>query len=158
LLIKDIHEDPKLELQLIATGMHLSPEFGLTYREIEKDGYCISKKIEIALSADTPTAVTKSTGLGMIGFADAFKDLKPDMVLVLGDRYEILAIRAAVLAARISYRSPNTRTMSGFRSLNASANPIMPSPVDLVTAVGVSAESAISIFLEIQYPSFSISL
>lgn len=101
MLIKDIHEDPKLELQLIATGMHLSPEFGLTYREIEKDGYCISKKIEISLSADTPTAVTKSTGLGMIGFADAFKDLKPDMVLILGDRYEILAASIAALIARI---------------------------------------------------------
>lgn len=81
--------------------MHLSPEFGLTYREVEKDGFPIAKKIEMALSADTSTAVTKSTGLGMIGFADAFQVLKPDIVVVLGDRYEMLAASTAALIARI---------------------------------------------------------
>ena len=101
LLIKDIHEDPKLELQLIATGMHLSPEFGLTYKEIEKDGFKIYKKVEMILSADTPVAITKSTGLGMIGFAEAFADLKPDLVIVLGDRYELLSVCTSALFARI---------------------------------------------------------
>jgi len=100
-LMKGIQEEPDLDLHIIATGMHLSPEFGLTYREIEKDGFHIDKKVEMVLSADTPTAIAKSTGLGMIGFADVFKDLKPDLVLVLGDRYEMLAACIASLFARI---------------------------------------------------------
>ena len=70
-LMKGIQEEPSLELQIIATGMHLSPEFGLTYKEIEKDGYHIDRKVEMLLSADTPSAISKSTGLGMVGFADA---------------------------------------------------------------------------------------
>jgi GDP/UDP-N,N'-diacetylbacillosamine 2-epimerase (hydrolysing) len=81
--------------------MHLSPEFGQTYKEIVKDGFHIYKKVEMLLSGDTPSAITKSTGLGMIGFADAFADLKPDLVLVLGDRFEILAASIAALYARI---------------------------------------------------------
>jgi len=100
-LMKDIQEVPEFELQIIVTGMHLSPEFGQTYKEIEKDGFHIYKKVEMLLSGDTPSAITKSTGLGMIGFADAFADLKPDLVLVLGDRFEILAASIAALYARI---------------------------------------------------------
>ena len=96
-----IKKSSRLELKIIATGMHLSTEFGLTYREIEKDGFHIDRKIEMVLSADTPSAIVKSTGLGMIGFADAFQDLQPDMVLVLGDRYELLAAAFAAVAARI---------------------------------------------------------
>ena len=65
-LMREIQEDPDLELQIIATGMHLSPEFGLTYREIEKDGFTIDKKVEMLLSSDTPVGVSKSMGLGMI--------------------------------------------------------------------------------------------
>jgi GDP/UDP-N,N'-diacetylbacillosamine 2-epimerase (hydrolysing) len=100
-LMKGIQEDPELELQLIATGMHMSPEFGLTYREIEKDGFTINKKIEMIISADTPSAISKSTGIGLIGFSDAFVDLASDIVIILGDRYELLAASAAALFARI---------------------------------------------------------
>ena len=84
-VMKGIQENHELELQIIATGMHMSPEFGLTYREIEKDGFTINKKIEMILSADTPSAISKSTGIGIIGFSDAFVDLAPDIVIVLGD-------------------------------------------------------------------------
>jgi len=101
LLMKSIKDDSNLELVIIATGSHLSPEFGLTYKEIENDGFQINKKIEMVLSADTPSAIAKSTGLGMIGFADALSDLKPDVMIVLGDRYELLAASFAAVTARI---------------------------------------------------------
>ncbi|MES9905379.1 MAG: UDP-N-acetylglucosamine 2-epimerase [Sedimenticola sp.] len=100
-VIEGILHSTELELQVIATGMHLSPEFGLTYCDIEADGFQIDRKVEMLLSSDTPVGVTKSMGLGMIGFADAFAELKPDLVLVLGDRYEILAAASAALIARI---------------------------------------------------------
>lgn len=100
-LLKDIATDPELELQIIATGMHLSPEFGLTYRQIETDGFAIDAKVEMLLSADTPVAVTKSLGLGVIGFADSLDRLSPDIVVVLGDRFEILAAAQAAMLARI---------------------------------------------------------
>lgn len=96
-----IRDAGTLELQVIATGMHLSPEFGLTYQEIEQDGFVIDCKIECLLSADTPSAVTKSMGLGLIGFADAYARLKPDLLVVLGDRYEILSAVSAALIARV---------------------------------------------------------
>lgn len=100
-LMKMIQTDPLLELQVIATNMHLSPEFGLTYREIENDGFVINKKVEMLLSADTATSVVKSLGLGMIGFADAYDDLKPDLVVVLGDRYEMLGAVSSALFFQI---------------------------------------------------------
>jgi UDP-hydrolysing UDP-N-acetyl-D-glucosamine 2-epimerase len=100
-LMRMIRDDTGLCLQIIATNMHLSPEFGHTYREIEKDGFRIDKKVEMLLSSDTANATTKSVGLGVIGFADAFEDLKPDLLLVLGDRYEILAAVTAALFYRI---------------------------------------------------------
>ncbi|NQT27642.1 UDP-N-acetylglucosamine 2-epimerase (hydrolyzing) [candidate division KSB1 bacterium] len=100
-LMKGIQEDFNLELQIIVTGMHLSPEFGLTYQEIKSDGFYINRKVEMLLSADTPSAISKSTGLGMIGFADAFADLKPDIIIVLGDRFEILAASISAMFARI---------------------------------------------------------
>src|SRR5690625_1873028 len=90
-LMKEIKEDPELELQIIVTGMHLSPEFGLTYREIEKDGFVINEKVEMLLSSDTSVGTVKSLGLGMIGFSDALSRLDPDIVVLLGDRFEILA-------------------------------------------------------------------
>jgi UDP-N-acetyl-D-glucosamine 2-epimerase, UDP-hydrolysing len=97
--IKAIEEDKDLQLQLIATGMHLSPEFGLTYKEIEKAGFTIDKKIEILLSSDTPIGISKSMGLAMISFSEAFAELKPDIILVLGDRFEIFsAVSAAMIA------------------------------------------------------------
>lgn len=100
-LMKAIKEDESLELQVIVTNMHLSPEFGLTYKEIERDGFFINKKVEMLLSSDTANATTKSVGLATIGFADAYEDLKPDMIVVLGDRYEILAAVSAALFYKI---------------------------------------------------------
>jgi len=100
-VMEGIRNSLKLELQVIATGMHLSPEFGLTYREIEKDGFRIDRKVEMLLSSDTPIGITKSMGLGLIGFADALNELKPDLLLVLGDRYEIFAAVSAAMVARI---------------------------------------------------------
>lgn len=96
-LMGAIQADKALNLQVIATNMHLSPEFGLTYKEIEKDGFRIDKKVEMLLSSDTQNAITKSVGLAMIGFADAYEDLKPDIIVVLGDRFEILAAVSAAL-------------------------------------------------------------
>ena len=100
-VMEEIRESASLELKVIATGMHLSPEFGLTYRDIEADGFRIDRKVEMLLSADTPSAISKSMGLAMIGFADAYDQLRPDLLLVLGDRYEILAAATAAMIARI---------------------------------------------------------
>jgi UDP-N-acetylglucosamine 2-epimerase (non-hydrolysing)/GDP/UDP-N,N'-diacetylbacillosamine 2-epimerase (hydrolysing) len=99
--MKDIQQDPDLELQIIATCMHLSPEYGLTARTIEADGFRIDAKVEMLLSSDTAVGVTKSMGLALIGFADAFENLRPDLIVVLGDRFEILAAASAALVARI---------------------------------------------------------
>jgi len=100
-LMEEINGSAGLELQIIATGMHLSPEFGLTHREIEEAGFHINFKVEMLLSADTSTAVTKSMGLGLIGFADAYQQLSPDIIVLLGDRFEIFAAAAAALIAKI---------------------------------------------------------
>ena len=100
-LITQIDEDKEFELQLIVTGMHLSPEFGFTYKEIEKDGFLISDKIEILMSSDTDIGISKSTGLTLISFSETYNRLKPDMVILLGDRYEILAAALAAYIAKI---------------------------------------------------------
>jgi len=100
-LIAAIDNDKDLQLQIIATNMHLSPEFGLTYKEIEQDGFVIDRKVEMLLSSDTANGTTKSVGLATIGFADAFEDLHPDIIVVLGDRYEILAAVTASLFYKI---------------------------------------------------------
>ena len=100
-VMQGIKDDAGLALQIIVTGMHLSPEFGLTYREIEKDGFQIDRKVEMLTSSDTSVGIAKSMGLGMIGFADALDDLKPDLIVVLGDRFEIFAAVSAALVARI---------------------------------------------------------
>jgi GDP/UDP-N,N'-diacetylbacillosamine 2-epimerase (hydrolysing) len=99
--MKEIQADARLQLQLIATGMHLSPEFGLTYRDIEADGFQIDAKVEMLLSSDTPTGIAKSIGLGTIGMADAFASLQPDIVVLLGDRFEIFSAAQAALVGRI---------------------------------------------------------
>lgn len=101
LLMNKLKIDDDLEMQLIVTGMHLSPEFGLTFRQIEKDGFLINKKIDMLLSGDTPAAISKSIGLGVIGFADAYQELRPDIIVVLGDRFEILAATQAAMVSRI---------------------------------------------------------
>lgn len=100
-LMAEIAQHPFLELQVAATGMHLSPEFGSTYQEIEEAGFTIDAKVEMLLSADSDTAVTKSMGLGIIGFADAYVRLQPDIIVVLGDRFEIFAATSAALIAGI---------------------------------------------------------
>ena len=99
-LMKEIEVDNEFELQIIATGMHLSPEFGLTYKEIEKD-FKIDKKIEMLLSSDTAIGISKSMGLAQISFAEAYEDLKPDIIVLLGDRYEIFSAASAALIANI---------------------------------------------------------
>jgi GDP/UDP-N,N'-diacetylbacillosamine 2-epimerase (hydrolysing) len=101
LLMQEIQNEPELELQVIATGMHLSPEFGLTYREIEEAGFVINAKVEMLLSADTASGITKSMGLGLIGFSDVYSKFSPDLIVVLGDRFEIFASVAAALIAGI---------------------------------------------------------
>ncbi|MAB50717.1 UDP-N-acetylglucosamine 2-epimerase [Marinobacter sp.] len=100
-LMDEIAQHAQLDLQVAVTGMHLSPEFGSTYHEIESAGFAIDAKVEMLLSADSETAITKSMGLGMIGFADAYERLHPDIVVVLGDRFEIFAATSAALIAGI---------------------------------------------------------
>lgn len=100
-LIEKVNKDIELELQLVVTGMHLSREFGLTYHEIEEDGFPIRAKIEMLLGSDTPVGITKSMGVALIGFADYFEVNKPDIVVILGDRYEMLMTASAAMIARI---------------------------------------------------------
>ena len=100
-VIDKVYHSDLLELQLVVTGMHLSTEFGLTYKEIEEDGYPITSKVEMLLGSDTPVGITKSMGVAMIGFADCFDQNKPDIVVILGDRYEMLAAASAAMIARI---------------------------------------------------------
>lgn len=100
-VMQGIREAPELDLQTVVTGMHLAPEFGDTWREIELDGFPIDRKIEMLLGSDTPTAVAKSVGLGTIGFSDALQSLAPHLLLVLGDRFEILSAVTAALFLRI---------------------------------------------------------
>ncbi|WP_216271235.1 UDP-N-acetylglucosamine 2-epimerase [Polynucleobacter sp. AM-25C3] len=100
-VMQGIKDDPALSLQTIVTGMHLSPEFGLTYQAIEGDGFLIDRKVEMLTSSDTSVGIAKSMGLGLIGFADALHELQPDLVVVLGDRFEIFSAVSAALVARI---------------------------------------------------------
>ncbi|WP_419234214.1 UDP-N-acetylglucosamine 2-epimerase [Aliarcobacter cryaerophilus] len=99
-LLKEIEANKEFQLQLIATGMHLSPEFGLTYQTIEKE-FKINKKIEMLLSSDTSVGISKSMGLAQISFAESYDELKPDILVVLGDRYEIFSATSAAMIARI---------------------------------------------------------
>lgn len=100
-VMEGIRETAGLELQVVATGMHLSPEFGLTYREIEKDGFVIDRKVDMKLESATPAGLARSMGLGLIGFGEALEQLQPDLLFVLGDRFEILPAVAAATVARI---------------------------------------------------------
>lgn len=100
-LMKEIVAHDALELQVIASAMHLSPEFGSTLRCIEDDGFKIAAKVEMLLSSNTAVGVVKSMGLGTIGFADALSRLRPDVLVVLGDRFEVLAIVQAALIMQI---------------------------------------------------------
>lgn len=101
LLMQGVHDAPSCELQIVATGMHLSSDYGLTFKEIEQAGLKIDYKIDMQLSSDRPASITKSIGIGVIGFADAYEDLQPDLVVVLGDRFELIAAVTAALIACI---------------------------------------------------------
>lgn len=100
-LMKDIQADPELELQILATGMHFSPEHGETWKTIVQDGFDITESVEMLLSSDSAPAVVKSMGVGLIGFADALKRMQPDLLIVLGDRFEALAVTQAALIMHI---------------------------------------------------------
>ncbi|HMH12524.1 MAG TPA: UDP-N-acetylglucosamine 2-epimerase [Edaphobacter sp.] len=100
-LLEGIRNDPELRLRVLVSGMHLSPECGLTVKEIEKDGYEIAERIETLLSSDTPEAISKSVGLGVIGFAQVFSRWRPDILIVLGDRFEMHAAALAALPFKI---------------------------------------------------------
>lgn len=97
-LAHKIHSDPSLILQIVATGMHLSTEFGLTYKDIDLP---LSKKCEILLSSDTPIGLCKAMGLAQISMCEVYEELKPDIIVVLGDRYEIFACVASAMICRI---------------------------------------------------------
>lgn len=100
-LILRLRASREFSVSVAVTGAHLSPEFGLTYQDIERDGIAIDRKIEILLSADTPSAVSKCMGLALLGFADYFAERSFDAVVLLGDRYETLAVACAAMNARI---------------------------------------------------------
>ena len=100
-LMKEIEADKDFELKIIVTGMHLSAEYGNTFLQIEKDGFEITRKVDMLLSSNSELGVSKSMGLGLMGFADAFSELHPDLVIVLGDRFEIFsAVSAAMIAKK----------------------------------------------------------
>ena len=100
-VMQEIQAAETLQLQILASGMHLSPEFGMTIQEIRADGFEPDETIEILLSSDTPTAICKSMGLAMIGYGEALQRLKPDMVVVLGDRFETFCMAAAAQVCRV---------------------------------------------------------
>lgn len=100
-LLRALRREKTFDVKILVSGMHLSPEFGLTYREIEKDGFPIAEKVEMLLSSDTDAGIAKSTGLGMVGFADALGRLEPDAVLLLGDRFETFAMATAAYLMKI---------------------------------------------------------
>ena len=100
-ILERIQSSSCLELQLIVTGMHLSPEYGSTYQQIEKDGFIPAKKVDMLLRGNSPASIGRSIGVGVMGFADAFAELKPDLVVVLGDRFELLSVASASLVANI---------------------------------------------------------
>ena len=110
-VIKGVQDDDELSLQVIVTGMHLSPEFGLTFHEIEQDGFHIDYKVEILSKSDSPNAISKSMGHGLIGFADAFTELQPDLIVVLGDRFEILSAVASAQVFKIPVGGLTGRAM-----------------------------------------------
>jgi len=97
LLIKSINDNPSMELEIVATGMHLSSDYGLTFQEIERDGFTIDHKVEMLLLSDSQSSISKSIGQGIIGFADLFDKYKPDILLIHGDRYEILSAAIAAM-------------------------------------------------------------
>lgn len=100
-IISKLNKIDEFDVRIVATGAHLSPEFGLTFKEIKNDGFKIDEKIDILLSSDTSSSISKSMGIAMISFADYFERLNPDLLIVLGDRYETLAVSLAAMNQRI---------------------------------------------------------
>lgn len=100
-ILRWIAEDPELRLEVMVTGMHLSPQFGLTVREIERDGFVIRDRIDSLLASDSPQGIGQSMGLGVLGFSQAFGRSLPEVLLLLGDRTEMLAAGVAALPFRI---------------------------------------------------------
>ena len=100
-LMNEIQKNSEFQLQVFVSGMHLSTEFGLTYRDIEIDGFFIDEKVEILLSSDTPVGISKSIGLGLISYSEALKRLEPDGIIILGDRFEAFACAIASTIASI---------------------------------------------------------
>ncbi len=100
-VIHELKKSNNVKLQIIATGMHLSPKFGLTYKEIEKDNFIIDKKVEMLINSDSDTAIAKSIGIGIVGIADALDSLNPDIIIILGDRFEIFSAATTAMIKRI---------------------------------------------------------
>lgn len=115
-LIRAVDADPDLNLQLIVTGMHLVAEFGMTANQIEKDGFTISKKIDMKLNSDSKSGTAKSVGIGLSLFADAYEELKPDIIVVLGDRSELMAatVPAVLMNIPIAHISGGDVTEGAF--------------------------------------------
>lgn len=100
-VMQEIRNSDEFELQVLVTGTHLSPAHGNTWQEIEKDGFEISKRVEMLVSGDSPSSIVKSMGLALVGMADALAELQPDLIVVLGDRYETLCAAQAAMIYRI---------------------------------------------------------
>lgn len=100
-LLKDLDAQPGIDLQLLVSGSHLCSQYGLTYGEIERDGFKIGRKVDTVLSGDTPTSIPKSVGIGILGYADTIDELKPDVVIILGDRYEAFAMAQAAFMMKV---------------------------------------------------------
>lgn len=100
-LLQEIKKDLLFQLQIVVTGMHLSSEYGFTYKEILQDGFKITEKVKIPLNDDTDSGITKALGLGVIGFGSIFKKIKPDMIILLGDRFETFSAAIAAFLAKI---------------------------------------------------------
>src|SRR5664279_941722 len=96
-VLHELRVDPAFELQLVVTGMHLAHEFGHTVDEIVSDGFAIARRVDLLVASDAPSGIAKSIALGVIGMSDALEQLRPEIVLVLGDRFEILAVAQACL-------------------------------------------------------------
>ncbi|HBI21170.1 MAG TPA: UDP-N-acetylglucosamine 2-epimerase (hydrolyzing), partial [Legionella sp.] len=136
-LMKAIQADPDLTLQVFVSGMHLSPQYGETWREIVADGFEIAATIDMMLSSDTPVGIVKSMGVGTIGFADALARLKPDLLVVLGDRFEALAIVQAALIMDI----PVAHLHGGELTLGAYDNSIRHAITKMASLHFVAAEA-----------------
>ncbi len=96
-ILRQVHADPEMMLEIVVTGMHLAPEFGQTLREVEEYGFHIVDRVEMLLSSDTPEGTAKSMGLGLLGFGSLFSRWRPDILLIMGDRFEMFAATAAAL-------------------------------------------------------------